>query len=204
MVKIRSLAAHFLMRLGQQRHCLAPAVAALLAARDTPLRCFQRPFGFAIPTGREDARAIGEGGEGLNAKVDACLLSGGGKACIGHVGAGEADIPAVRFPADRDRLGRAFQGAAPAHGDAPNLGEDQKAVVQGRPVAELLIGEGVLAGARLIAREARLLSRLHAAKERLIGLVEPREHILQDVLVDGRVLWKVGADVLEFRFLLIA
>jgi hypothetical protein len=50
MVKVRSSAAHLLMRLGQQRHRLAPASAAFLAATHPALGRFQRPFRLAIPT----------------------------------------------------------------------------------------------------------------------------------------------------------
>src|SRR5262245_36373815 len=45
---------------------------------------------------------------------------------------------------------------------------------------------------------------LDAEEERLIGLIEPRQRILQDVRVDGRVLWEFCADGLQLGFLLIA
>src|SRR5215831_1180489 len=114
MVKVAPLSLHLLMRLGQQRDRLATAVAALPASRDTPLGGFQRPFRFAIPAGREDARPIGEGGECLNAKVDPRLLSSRGKRLHWHGGTRETDVPAIYFPADRHRLGRAFNRARPA------------------------------------------------------------------------------------------
>jgi hypothetical protein len=44
---------------------------------------------------------------------------------------------------------------------------------------------------------------LHAAKERLIGLVEPCQYVLQDMALDRRVFRHGGADVLEFGFLLV-
>ena len=82
-VKVLPLPAHLLMRFRQQRDRFASADAALLAPRDAPLGRLQRPFGFAVPAGGEDACAIGEGGECLNAKVDPRLLACGGKGCIG-------------------------------------------------------------------------------------------------------------------------
>ncbi len=75
-------------------------------------------------------RPIGERGERLKPKVYARLLPSGGQGLHRHIRTGEADVPAVRFPTDRDRLGRSLNRAGPAHGDAPNLGQDQEAVVQ--------------------------------------------------------------------------
>ena len=45
---------------------------------------------------------------------------------------------------------------------------------------------------------------LEAREARLIRPVEPRQHVLQDVGMDGGVFRERGADVFEFRFLLIA
>ena len=177
--------------------------AAFLAPRDAPLRRFERAFGLAIPAGREDACAIREGREGFQSEVYACLSSSRGEWMHGNIGAGEAHIPAVRFPADRDRLGRALQRARPAHRDTANLGEDQEAVVERRAVAELLEGERVVTGRAPWKRGKPAFSpACIATKERLIRLVEPRQHILQDMRVDGGVLRKRSTDVLEFGFLL--
>jgi hypothetical protein len=66
MVKVLPLAAHLLLRLGEQAHRLAASVAAFLATGDTTLRCLECAFGFAIPARREDASSIEEGGERLN------------------------------------------------------------------------------------------------------------------------------------------
>jgi hypothetical protein len=120
-----------------------------------------------------------------------------------HVGAGDADVPAVGL-ADRDRLRRALKGTRPPHHDAPDFGEDQVAVIELRTVADLLVGERVEAVAALEAREASLLTPLHAAEEGLVGLIQPRQHVLQHVAVDGGVLGERRPDVLEFRFLLVA
>ena len=45
----------------------------------------------------------------------------------------------------------------------------------------------MVAIAPLIAREAACLSGLPAAEERLLGRIEPGEHILQDLGVDSSV-----------------
>ena len=57
-VKVLALALHFEMRFGEHRHRFTPAIAPFLAATDTPLRHFQRPFGLPIPARVEDARAV--------------------------------------------------------------------------------------------------------------------------------------------------
>jgi hypothetical protein len=74
-------------------------------------------------------------------------------------------------------------------------------------LAELLVGEAVEAIAALEAREARLLSSLapvHPGEVRLIGRVEPGEHVLQDVAVDGGVVGHLRADGLQLGFLVVA
>ena len=133
------------MRLRQQRDRLAPTVAALLSSGYPALRRFECAFGLTIPARMKDARPVGEGGERFNPQVDAGLLSSWRQGSYWHINTGEADIPAIGFPAERDSLGRALQGARPAHGDAPNLGQDQEAIVERRAIAELLVGEGVIA-----------------------------------------------------------
>ena len=123
-----------------------------------------------------------------------------------HISAGEADIPAIYFLRDRDGLGCTLKWTTPTESDATNPGEDREPVVQFRPVAELLVGEGVIAVAAPVTRKARLLACLQSAKERLVGLVEPRQDVLRDMRdmrVDAGVLGKRSADGLAFGFLLI-
>jgi hypothetical protein len=88
------------------------------------------------------------------------------------------------------------------HPETPNLGEDEGAVVQSGAVAILLVGDGLGAVAPLEAREARLLASLEATEERLIRLVQPRQHVLQDMRVDDGEVGKIGAYFLEFSFLI--
>jgi hypothetical protein len=57
-VKVLPLAAHCLMRLGQQGDCLASTMAAFLAATHAALGGLERTFRRAIPARREDAPAI--------------------------------------------------------------------------------------------------------------------------------------------------
>jgi hypothetical protein len=90
------------------------------------------------------------------------------------------------------------------HADASDLREDQDTVVEGGAVAILFEGKGMEAIPPLETREASLLAALHPAEERLIGLVEPGQHILQHMAVDCGVLWELGADGLQFGFLFIA
>ena len=54
----------------------------------------------------------------------------------------------------------------------------------------------------LETREARLLASLEATEERLIRLVQPRQHVLQDMRVDDGEVGKIGAYLLEFSFLI--
>jgi hypothetical protein len=90
------------------------------------------------------------------------------------------------------------------HADAPDRGEDQDAVLQRGAVAILLEGEGVIAVAPLEAREPRLRAPLDATEERLLGLLQPRQHVLQHMRVDGGVLRECGPHRLQLGFLLEA
>jgi hypothetical protein len=100
-----------------------------------------------------------------------------------------------------DGTSRRDQSTGPVDADVPKLGEHQHPVRQPRAVAILLETERMVAVLALEAREARFLAPFEPAEEGLIGLVEPREHILQHVAVDGGVLGKRGADILEFGVL---
>ena len=75
MVKVRPLPLHLLMRLGKQLRRFSPTMAPFLAAAHASLRRFQRAFGLAIPTGREDAHAIREGGKRLYSQIYAGFLT---------------------------------------------------------------------------------------------------------------------------------
>ncbi len=73
-MEVLALPAHVLMRLGEQRDRLAPAIAALLPATHAALGRLEAALRLAIPAGMEDACPVGESGEGFQAKVYAGLL----------------------------------------------------------------------------------------------------------------------------------
>ena len=101
-------------------------------------------------------------------------------------------------------LGRALNGTRPMDPNAHDLGENEDAVVYGGAIAILLEGEGVISIYALETRESSFLAPLDAAKESLVCPVESRQHVLKDMGVYGGVAGKVGADTLQFGFLLIA
>jgi hypothetical protein len=70
MMEVLPLAPHLLVRLRQQCDRLAASVAATLAPTHSALGSLERAFRFAIPTGGEDARAVGERGEGFRPIFD--------------------------------------------------------------------------------------------------------------------------------------
>ena len=76
-----------------------------------------------------------------------------------------AGMPAVRFPADGDHLGRAFKRTRPPDGDPPQPREDQDAIPQRGTAAKLLVGEAVVAVFTLEARRAGLFTVLGASQE---------------------------------------
>src|SRR5262249_42635148 len=68
----------------------------------------------------------------------------------------------------------------------------------------LRIGKGVRALAPLKPRNAGVLARRHAANEGLRGRVQPSEHVLEHLGLDGGIVREGGASLLEFRLLLRA
>ncbi len=142
----RALPPDVLMRLGTPAHGLAAALAALLPAGDPPLRLLQRALGLAVVARILDDLALRRDEEHLQPHIDAGLVAG----------AGAAARPAPRHRrsrrtshpprGDRDGLERALDGPGPAHRDAPDLRQDQIAVIQPGAVAVLLVGEGVASG----------------------------------------------------------
>src|SRR5260221_3529374 len=203
-VEVAPLVAHVLVGLGEQHHRLAPAVTALLPSADSPLGTPQIQLRHAEDARGGDRAAIRQGREGLQAEGNSGLLTRERQGLDRHLRAGEADVPAVGLTGERDRLGRARDRTGPMHAEAPDLGQDQGAVIELSAVAIRLEGEAVEAVAALEAGEAGFLAALHPAKERLIGLIQPGEHILQHVAIDGHIFGKLGADGREFGFLLVA
>jgi hypothetical protein len=157
-MEVRSRPPHLLVRFGQQLHCLAAPMTALLATRDAPLRSLEVPFRDAEDARIGDLAAIGQGGKRVQAQVDAGLLARARQGMTRHVGARARDIPPVCFPTQCDRLGGALQGAGPAHHHPPDLRKDEGAVLQAGAVAELLAGAAVEAITALEAGKARPLA----------------------------------------------
>src|SRR5258706_14645876 len=185
-------------------HRCTTTVAALLAPGDAPLCLRQVLFAPAVMAWILDRVALGGDEEHLEAHVDARFVSSGQQGLGRHIGTGEHDVPAVGFLAHRDRFGRAVHWPRPTHGEAPNLAQDEIAVIQLDTVAILLVGETVVAVAPLKARETWLFPPRQTTEERLVRLVQPREHILQDVCVDRSVLREIRPQVLQLCFLLVA
>ena len=128
----------------------------------------------------------------------------GGEGLNRYVRTGYAGVPAVRLLGDGHRLGRAIEGARPTHGHAPDLRQDQVAIVEtdAAMLADLRIGEAVVATPPSEAGIARCLAGSHATEERLEGAIQSREHILQDLRVDLRVLGESAFQVGQFGLLL--
>ena len=79
----------------------------------------------------------------------------------------DARVPAIGLPADRDRLGRAFQWARPADSNAPDLRQNEKAVIKASAamLTQLWIGDTVVAVTSVEAGIARRLPLADALKE---------------------------------------
>src|SRR5262245_35903224 len=108
--------------------------------------------------------------EDLQPDVDAGLPSSERQWLYWYLRTGDGDIPAVRFPADRDGLGRTLKRAVNAHGDPANFGEAEHPTIQYGAVAILGIGEGVIAVLALEAGIARRFPIGESPEEGVIGL----------------------------------
>src|SRR5260221_6515800 len=171
-VEVLPLPPHLLMLALEQVHGLRAALTARLPTRHPALGLLQSPLRRTVVTRVLNYLAVRRDEEYLQAHIDAGLLTRLRQWLDGHLVAGEVDVPAVRLIGDSDGLGCAFDGTGPADGDAPNLGEDQIAILEPRPVAILFVGEGVVAVAALKPWEARLFAIREPAEERLIGRVQ--------------------------------
>src|SRR5215813_10209641 len=93
----------------------------------------------------EDACPIRERDERFYSQVDAGFPPSRRERLHRHIRAGDAGVPPIGFPADRDGLGRPFNRAMKANANAPDLGEAEDATVQHRATAILRVGETVVA-----------------------------------------------------------
>src|SRR5579885_2044301 len=187
MMEVPPLALDLQVRFGEELDRLPAPIAPFLPTGDPPRTPPQIRLRLAIATRVVNHRALRERGEGLQPQVYADFLAGWVERARRHLGTGKTGIPAICFSGDRHRLGRALPGAtrtAPAHSNVAQFREDQGAVIQGSTVAELLIGERMVAALPLEARVAGLLAVLDAAEERLKRPVEAGQDILQDLGMD--------------------
>jgi hypothetical protein len=145
---------------------------------------FQRLFRLALPARLEDARAMRECDERLETKIYPRLLSCRRQRLYRRVGAGNAGVPAIHFPADGNGLGDAFQGTMQPDADAPDPGEAEKTTVQHGAIAILRDGKTGVAPLPLKARIAWCLAILDAAELCLKRAIKAQDDILQDMGMD--------------------
>src|SRR5262249_8522067 len=122
----------------------------------------------------------------------------------GRLGAGETRVPSVGLATNHHGLDRCGNRARPAQGNTANLGQYQESVIQPCAVAILFVGERVISIGPLEAWESGVLSSRQTPKEILVGTVEAREYILEDMAVNRSVFGKGRTNLLEFCLLLEA
>src|SRR5262249_38140287 len=100
----------------------------------------------------------------------------------------------------RPAHGQRTASARPAHGQPPDRGEDEEAILPCGSVANLLVGEAVVATAPLETGRTRGLSGLDAAEEGLERPTQPGQYVLQHLGVDVAIVrpnlfavWQLGA-----------
>jgi hypothetical protein len=146
------------VRFGEQDDRLATTSAALLPTAHAPLGRLERAFSFAAPARSAEAGPLRHRGECFNAKGSPGLVSSWREWVCWTLGAGDAGIPPICLPADRHRLGDAFQRTREPHADTPNLGETEHAPSYDRAIAVLREDEASVASPALEAWIARRLT----------------------------------------------
>ena len=144
-VKVAPLPPDFLMLSGYETRRHLPAFAPFLPTREPLLRFGELLRGLAGVARILDHRALRRDEKHLqphiNTRLSACARQGQN----GHPGAGEADIRTVCLAAEGDGLRGVSKRVRPAHRDVVDFGEHQDAVVQAGAIANLLVGERVVA-----------------------------------------------------------
>src|SRR5215472_3170376 len=106
-------------------------------------------LGLAVKAGILYGLAFCRHQKDLQTHVDARLFAGQRQWLGGNLGARKTGVPAIRFPADGDRLGDAMQGPMEPDGNTAKLRQAEDTAVQYSAVAILRIGEAGIAATSL-------------------------------------------------------
>ena len=145
MMKVAPLPYYLLMLPGQQFHGLLAALAAFFASGHPTLRPFQRFLSFPVMAWVLNHRSIGQGQKGLEAHINARLLSSQRQGLRRNISAREASIPAINFSGNGHRLGRADHRTMQAESHPAYLRQGEDTPIQRDTVAVLWIGQTVVA-----------------------------------------------------------
>ncbi len=103
-VEVRALALHRLVRLGEQSNGLAAAMTPLLASGDAPLRLRALLLAASVVARIRHHLPIRRAEKDLQPYVNPRLPARRRQWLHRHLRTGEARVPAIRLPRDRDRL----------------------------------------------------------------------------------------------------
>src|SRR5579883_1996501 len=168
MVKVGALAFDMLVGFSATGNGFPPARATFLASGNGFISFGDAPFAFPEVTRVLDDESMRRDQKHLQSHVYTRLTARHWQGLRWHGFTRNTDIPPVSLTANRDRLGRPLDGTRPSDRNAPDLAEDEESVIQACAIAELLVGERMVADSPLEAWESRLLPCLYPAEERLI------------------------------------
>lgn len=160
----------------QHQHRLAPSARALPAPRYASLRDSQGRLPGGIITRVVDGRSIAQGCKMREAHVNAYGVRIERQRREVYF-ASKCRKPASGFSLDRHGLDRPLNHAMQPDSDVADFGDAQLVAVEGLP--NLSEGHGAIATERFESRVARILSGLHAAKERLERLIDAGNRIFK-------------------------
>jgi hypothetical protein len=160
-------------------------------------------FSTAITVGGMDHGAIGVRRKGLETQINPGLLARRFHEREEHSTAGEADVPAIRFPTDRDRLGPALKRARPPYRHTASRGEHQEAVFEACAIVIVRRGETVEPVPSVNAGGAGSLPQRHPPEEGVKRTLNAQGRILHHLAMDFGVFRHRLLDSQHLRFLLV-
>src|SRR5262249_20595829 len=155
---------HVLLLFGALLACFRASLTPFLATGDTPLCLLQCLLGCAKVPRVGDGVPVRREKKDREAHVDAVSRPLSGRGAVGTRHTRERDRAPIRCFAERDGLAGALEGPTPPHGNAPDLAQDEGAVVETGAVALRLVGERVGAVLAVEAGKPRLLAVVDAAE----------------------------------------
>jgi hypothetical protein len=177
-MKVPALIKYLLTGFGHKKPSFLSAMRALDSTRESLLPHGKLVLGFLKEARIANLDIIRGGKEQLTTYVNAHRFASRGKQLVRHVIAGENDKPLVcSTSANSDSLNVALDRAGEPYLENAYVADSEVFTI--KLPATLFQGEGIVSVPALKSWEAGLVTILHPAKERLVGLIKAFNHLLE-------------------------